>query len=74
MKKFMTEGNIQNLYKAEIDGCTFYYFILEGSENLYMSSIKNSNKQVLLKEGTLVSVQYTESSEEGIFIVEKIQF
>ena len=69
-----TEGVINNLYEAQIDGCTFYYFTVEGSDNLYMSSIKNSNKQVLLKEGTKITIDYTASSEEGVFLVKKIQF
>lgn len=68
------EGKINNLYEAQIDGCTFYYFTIEGSNNLYMSSIKNSNKQVLLTVGTNVRVEYQTSSEEGVFLVKKIQF
>lgn len=68
------EGTIQNLYQAQLDGCTFYYFTIEGSTNLYMSSIKNSNKQVMLKEGTKVSVEYVNSSEEGVYIVKTIKF
>lgn len=69
-----TEGTIQSLYQAEIDGCTFYYFTIDDTNNLYMSSIKNGNKQVLLTVGTKVSVEYVTSSEESIFIVQKIQF
>lgn len=69
-----TEGNIQELYQAEIDGCTFYYFTIEGDSNLYMSSIKNSNRQVLMEQGTKVNLEYVASSEEGIFIVQKIEF
>lgn len=69
-----TEGNIQELYQAEIDGCTFYYFTIEGDSNLYMSSIKNSNRQVLLNQGTKVNLEYVQSSEDGIFIVQKIAF
>jgi len=73
-EKLEASGAIKNLYQAQIDGCTFYYFTLEGSNNLYMSSIKNSNKQVLLKEGTQVTIQYIEASEDGVFLVQKIQF
>ena len=69
-----TEGTITELYQAQIDGCTFYYFKLEGGENLYMSSIKNSNKQVMLKVGTKVSIEYIPSNEDCIFIVQKINF
>ena len=73
-EKLEASGLIKNLYQAQIDGCTFYYFTIEGSNNLYMSSIKNSNKQVLLKEGTNVTIQYIASSEDGVFLVQKIQF
>ena len=73
-EKLEASGLIKELYQAQIDGCTFYYFKIEGSNNLYMSSIKNSNKQVLLKEGTKVTLKYVESSEEGVFLVQKIQF
>ncbi len=68
------EGAIENLYQAQLDGCTFYYFTIEGSTDLYMSSIKNSNKQVLLITGMKVSIEYVNSSEEGVCIVQKIQF
>lgn len=68
------KGIISELYEAQIDGCTFYYFKIEGSTNLYMSSIKNSNKQVMLKVGTEVSIEYVPSTEDGVFIVQKISF
>jgi len=68
------EGIIQNIYQAEIDGCTYYYFIIEGNTDLYMSSIKNSNKQVILKTGDKISIEYKKSSEEGIYLVTKIKF
>lgn len=68
------EGTIQNLYQTQIDGCTYYCFIIEDSPDLYMSSIKNNYRQVWLKEGTRVTFEYAKSSEEGIFTVHKIQF
>lgn len=67
-------GNISSLYQAEIEGYTYYCFTLEGSNNLYMSSIVNSNRQVLLTVGTKVEIEFTASSEDGVFIVHKIQF
>lgn len=73
-EKQKIQGSISELYEAQIDGCTFYYFKLEGSDNLYMSSIKNSNKQVMLKVGTEVSIEYVAGTEEGVFIVQKIHF
>ena len=69
-----TEGKIKELYQAQLDGCTYYYFTIEGSDNLYMSSIKNSNKQVMLKVGTKVSIKYVSSSEEKVFLVKTIEF
>ena len=68
------EGRIQELYEAQVDGCTFYYFKFEGSDNLYMSSIKNSNKQVMLKIGTEVSIEFVPATEDTVFIVQKINF
>lgn len=73
-QKQSAQGQISELYEAQIDGCTFYYFKIEGSTNLYMSSIKNSNKQVMLKVGTEVSIEYVPSTEDGVFIVQKISF
>lgn len=67
-----TEGAIQEIYQAQIDGCTYYYFVIEGSADLYMSSIKNSNKQVFLKTGDKVKFEYQISSEEGVYLVTKI--
>lgn len=68
------EGTIDTLYQAQIDGYTYYYFTLEGSNILYMSSIANSNRQVLLTIGTKVHIEYVTSSEEGVYVVTKIQF
>ena len=68
------EGIVQEIYQAEIDGCTYYYFIIEGNADLYMSSIKNSNKQVILKTGDKISIEYKPSSEEGVYLVTKINF
>ena len=68
------EGIIHELYEAQIDGCTYYYFKIEGSDNLYMSSIKNSNKQVMLKVGTQVSIEFVPTAEDGVFSVQKIHF
>ena len=69
-----TEGTIVELYEAQIDGCTYYYFKIEGSDNLYMSSIKNSNKQVMLKVGTRVSIEFVPTAEDGVFNVIQINF
>lgn len=67
-------GTVQNVYTAEIDGYTYFYFTLNGDEGLYMSSISNSNRQVLLMVGSKVTFEYTESSEDGVYLVTKIEF
>ena len=67
-------GTIQNVYTAEIDGYTYFYFTLNGEEGLYMSSIVNSNRQVILREGSKVTIEYTESPENGVYLVTKIEF
>ncbi len=71
-EKILKEGIIQEIYQAQIDGYTYYYFKIGGSTELYMSSIKNSNKQVLLKVGDTISIECKTSSEEGVYIVTKI--
>ena len=68
------EGIIQNLYQAQLDGCTYYYFTLDDKADLYMSSIKNSNKQVMLTKGMKVSIEYQKTSEKGVYNITKIQF
>lgn len=70
-------GNVTFVSEAQIDGYTYYYFVIDGDENLlFISSIENSNKQPLkLQIGAKVTVKYYESKEEnGIGIVSKIQF
>ena len=67
-------GKITELYNAEIEGNTYYYFKIENSDNLYMSSIQNSNKQVLLKIGTKIDIDYVTTSEIGVCLVKKIVF
>lgn len=66
------EGVIQEIYQAQIDGCTYYYFVIKESKNLYISSIKNSNKQVLLKIGDKIKFEYKHSSEKGVYLITKI--
>ena len=68
------EGTITKLYEAQIDGSTYYYFTIEYSDNLYMSSIKNNNKQVTLSVGTKVAVEYISTDEAGVFLVKSIKF
>ena len=74
VEAMFTSGDVEFIYTAEIDGYTYFYFTLVGDRDLYMSSIENSNKQVLLQVGTKVDIEYTESSEKGVYIVNSINF
>ena len=74
IETFERKGTIQNLYQAQLDGSTYYYFTLDDETDLYMSSIKNSNKQVMLTVGTKVKIEYEETSEKGVYTVTLIQF
>ena len=71
---YTKEGEITNIYQAEIAGYTYFYFTLGDSKNLYMSSIENGNKQVMLEIGTKVKIEYVNSSEKGVYIIKKIDF
>jgi len=67
-------GIIEAIYRAEIDGNTFFYYVIEGNDSLFESSIKNGSKQITLKEGDEVMIQYSECSEQGIYSVSRINF
>lgn len=69
-----TTGAITFLVTAEIDGNTYFYFTLAKDSNLYMSSIKNSNRQVLLQVGTTVTIEFAPTAEENTQKVVKITF
>lgn len=69
-----TTGTITFIVTAEVDGNTNFYFMLDGDTNLYVSSIKNSNKQVLLQIGTSITIDFVPSTEEQINTVIKIAF
>lgn len=74
LEMMSVSGEIAFLYTAEIDGYTYFYFTLTDSNNLYMSSIENSNRQVLLQVGTNVTIEYTPSSETDVYLVQSISF
>lgn len=65
-------GTITAITEAQIEGYTYYYFKLDDSEEIYMSSIENSNKQPFMKKGDTVKIEYTGSTEADVFIVTKI--
>ena len=69
---------VGEVYEAEIDGYTYYIITSqnEDDEYVYLSSIENSYHQpVNLKTGTMVTVEYYDSTaEEAVRIVTKISF
>lgn len=60
--KKKAEGNVADIYPVVIDGNTHYIFTLAGSENVYVSSIKLSNKLPFLKVGDGISFTYYEKN------------
>ena len=69
-----TSGNIKELYQATQNGTTQFFFVLEGDDNLYISSISNNSRQVQLKVGNTISIEYSMSpNEELVGIVSKIE-
>ena len=61
-----TSGEIDFLYTVEIDGYTHFCFTLVGDNNLYISSIENSYRQVLLTVGTEVTVTFSIDGDVAI--------
>lgn len=68
-----SSGIVKELTEAQINGYTYYYFILENDEKMYMSSIVNSNWQPLkLKIGVKVEVDSYADTQNNVQIVTKI--
>lgn len=66
-----TKGVVTQVTEAQIEGYTYYYFMLEGEEKIYMSSIQNSNLQPLkLIVGAEVYIEHY--TNDGIEFVTKI--
>lgn len=69
-----TSGTITELYQATQNGTTQFFFVLEGDENLYISSISNNSRQVQLTIGSYVTIEYHMSTTENLVgIVSKIE-
>ena len=67
-------GTITELYQAIQNNTTQFFFVLEGDENLYISSISNNSRQVQMSVGDKVSIDYYMSTdEESVAIVSKIK-
>lgn len=67
-----TTGNIEEIYQVIQDGNTCYFFLLENDENLYISPISINSRQVQLKEGSVVTIKYQDTSEEKVEFVSEI--
>ena len=68
-------GVVTDVKEAQVKGYTYYYFTVEGSDLVFMSSIQNSNMQPMkLISGATVTIKYYESKESGIGIVKSISF
>lgn len=72
--KWLTaEGTVTEVKEAQMGGYTWYYFRVDSSDLMMMSSIENSYLQPLsLVEGARVSITYSEV--DGIGMVKEISF
>ena len=69
------EGKVSRVETAQMDGNTYFFFTLEGDNNVYVSSIKNSSLQPMkLINGVNVAIEYYASTEEDIMVVTKVTF
>ena len=69
-----TTGTITELNLVTQNGTTQFFFVLEGDENLYISSISNNSRQIQMSVGNNVSIEYYMSpNEELVGIVSKIE-
>ena len=69
-------GTVTAVNEAQVDGYTYYYFVLNGDDSIiYISSIENSSVQPLkLVNGVNVTIDFYASTEAGIGIVTEISF
>lgn len=66
------EGKVVSLSSAVVSGNTYYYFMIEGDENIYIASIQSNNYLPLMQIGDTVSFEYDShsSSVENIVSIE----
>lgn len=64
-------GVIEDIYGVVINGNTHYYFTLVGDSNIYVSSIKLSEKLPFLKKGDPVSFSYAKTNINEVTSFEK---
>lgn len=70
-EKAEIKGKILDIYTAQIDGTTYFYYLMEDN-NIYKASIKINEMQVVLKKDTAVTIEYEVS--EGIRNVINLEF
>ena len=56
------EGKIVSLNSAVVSGNTYYYFMIEGDENVYIASIQLNSYLPLMQSGDYVSFEYDSQS------------
>jgi len=68
----MIEGKITSLNSAVVSGNTYYYFKVEGKDEIFIASIASNKGLPLLKVGDTVSFEYDEhsSSVENIISID----
>ncbi|MBP3595867.1 MAG: hypothetical protein J6J60_00480 [Clostridia bacterium] len=70
-QKAEIKGKILDIYTAQIDGTTYFYYLMEDN-NLYKSSIKTNEMQILLRKDSEVTIDYEVS--DGIRNVLNLKF
>lgn len=70
---YATKGTISQINTATVDGNTYFYYVLQNDDTFYISSIINNSKQVVLKVGDTVTIEYT-FDEKANGIVSSIDF
>ena len=68
----LISGKITQLNSAVVNGNTYYYFMVEGNENIFIASINVNNSLPLMKVGDVVEFEYDleSTSTENIISIE----
>ena len=65
-------GKITAIYSVAEEGTTYFYYSLEGHDELYVSSILNNRSQVKLKVGDTITIDG--NMKDSYYLVKSIQF
>ncbi len=70
------DGHVVEVQTAQLEGYTYYYFLLDSTDDLiFMSSIERNNKQpIKLVIGAEVSIEYHMSTDPEVATVTKLDF